>query len=462
MKKKVILINPSRGLTAPFYHPHLGLAHLATMIKQSGDEVLVLDYNGYPKTPHIKEIMKKFRPDVIGITTFTPTYSATEEIVDYLRKKHNKIPIILGGPHVSCNVTDMLNTKGVDYLYIGEGESKIIELIKNAKKNAKPEIITGIMEDVTNLPFPDLKTFYGYEKIESYPLLTSRGCPYNCSFCAVKIVSSLKWRPRTIESCIQEIKIAQSYLPGLKRIVINDDNYSLDLKRGKKILREYIKNKFDYELEVSNVRADKIDAEFLDLLKKVKCELIGIGVESADPQVFKEVDKKEDFSKIEKAAKMIKSKGLRLSACMIIGLPYDNLEKTKKSIKFVKKIKADMVFWNMFTPLKGTNAYNWFEKNGTILHGKEQGFQPSDKSIMSDEPVVETKEFSFEERKKAFLMAKLETGNFSFTDPTPLFRSVRYIIKYNLYLSLLSGLIYGFQTRFRYVMFKLSKKLKKR
>lgn len=449
-RKKVLLINPSRGFRAWGFFPHSGLGYLSAILKKEGHEVLSLDYNGKSGLPQIEEVVDNFKPDVVGISTYTASWTIASDMIDKLLKYD--VPILVGGPHVACYPDELSKDERIDYIIKGEAENIIGGVVASAKKLNEPKFLEADLPDVKLLPYPDFTTFYDYEEITSYPLLTSRGCPFQCSYCAVHLVSSSQWRPRDINKTTNELKEAEKNLPELSRIVINDDNFSLNINRAKKFLRTYIEAGFNkYMLEVSNVRADKIDDEFLALLKEAGCISIAIGVEHADPEVFEHVKKGETLEDIKNAAKMIKKQGIRLGLCFIIGLPFDSLEKTKKSIEFTKDVNADFVFWNMLSLFKGTRAMEWFQENGKVYGITDQGFQAPEDSVMCDNPLIETPDFSIEERKKAYLMATLKTngvkiGVKSFLETVP------YVLKYGLYSEFLCGLVISIKETYRLVI----------
>ncbi len=180
-------------------------------------------------------------------------------------------------------------------------------------------------------------------------------------------VSTKKWRPRLPEECIKELINARKYLKNLDSVIIYDDNPMFRAVHIKKFLNLYLKNKIYLPLTIINTRADSIDKEMVELLKKAKCPSIGIGVESSDPEIFSMINKGESLEDIENAAKIIKRYKIPLSLCFVIGLEGDSYEKIESSIDFAKKIKPDYIYWNMITPFKGTKIREWYDNNGRVF-----------------------------------------------------------------------------------------------
>jgi anaerobic magnesium-protoporphyrin IX monomethyl ester cyclase len=424
--KRILLFNAKREkCDSP--SPHIGLAMLAAVLKNSGHDVVVVDYQFNPNAPSPKAVVEDFKPDVIGLTLYTATMKEAEVILQQI-SEFNK-PVILGGPHATLYYNDLVEL--ANYIVIGEAENIIVDLVENADINSKGQIIRSEPPDPEKLPFPDFTTFLGHDDIFIYPLLTSRGCPYNCSFCAVRLVSTRQWRPRNVQNCIEELIRAKNKFGSMGSVVIYDDNAMFRKDHIKKFLKLYQESNINLPLTIINTRADSLDDEMLSLLKKAKCPSIGIGVESAHPEVFSKVRKGETLDDIEEAAKLIKKHKLPLALCFVIGLEGDSLEKTKFSIDFAKKLKPDHIYWNMITPFEGTKIREWYDNNGKVFDLVNHSSWV-DGDFMCEEPCAETPEFTIEERKKAYIMAILETNDtrLSITDINRLYP---YVKEYGLY-----------------------------
>jgi len=408
--KKVLLVNPKRESVIVLGLPHLGLALLAAVLRNNGHKVLVVDYLLSPNTPPVTHFLSNFSPDIVGISTHTAIVSKVFRLISEVCDYNPIIPIIVGGPHATLYPDDFLRDGRVSYIMRGESEEKIGEIISNAVKEKTPKIIDCQPIDVKKLPFPDFTCFYGFENIRDYPFSTSRGCPYQCSFCAVFSLSSRTYRCREIGACCEEIINARMLLPNLKGVSVIDDNPAALKDRFHIFLLQYIK-KIDLPLGFSYIRADSIDDELLTLIKKAKTKSVCIAVEHAHPEVYKHINKGEELSDIIKAAHLIREHGLGLELCFIIGLPYDTFERTKCSVKLAKRLHAGTIFWNMLVPYKGTAVREWFFKNGKLF-GENDRTSYVDYSCFCDEPAVETKDMTAQDRKKAYFYAMLETNNY--------------------------------------------------
>lgn len=431
--KKVLFIQPWLH-TVTSYTPHVGLGMLASVLRKAGHEVLVLDMV-IDKTP-VAEVMKAFDPDMVGITLYTSIVREAYRIADEVLSI-KKIPLLAGGPHTKFYYNELIRDGKFNYILQGEAEESIVEVVERAQIQ-EPEVITCPLPDVTTLPLPDFTAFHNYKNIEAYPLLTSRGCPFECSFCEVYALTSRKWRYRPTEQCIEEVKIAKKTYPHLWKIDIPDDCPTGSIRHFKEFLIKYLESGINIQLVVSNLRADRIDEEVLGLLKKVGADSVCIAAEHGHPEVFNMINKGETLDEIKASARMIKKAGLRLGMCFIIGLPGDSLERMQYSVNLARELKVDFCYWNMIIPHKGTRVRDWFEKNG-VLYDEIGITSIKGHSFMCDDPVVETKDFTREERKQAFFLAALRTNSYRIK-LTEIPALLRYVHKYGYYKYLAESL----------------------
>lgn len=404
-RKRILFINPKKKNTT-FQLPHNGLATLAAILKKRGHEVLVADYAFMQEEQNtdVSFFIKKFNPDVVGISIYTPNANEGNEIISRIHEIDSNISIMVGGPHATLYSDILQKDKRIDYILIGEAELTITDVVEKAKKEKNPEIVsTTEIVDVNDLPFPDYKTFYRWENMDTYPIMTSRGCPYQCSFCASFGLSQKRWRPRKVEDCIRELETAKETISQRFAVKIMDDAPTIDLKRFCEFLDLFSK-RIKTRISIFNTRADDVDEKLLTLLKKCGWDELAIGVEHVNPEVFKLVNKGETLEEIEKACNLIKKHKMRLMLSFIIGLPGDNLERTKESIRFCRKIKADIYSINFIIPFRHTPVRKWFEENGAKLYNEIGRDSQIPNDFECDEPVVETPDFTIEDRKKAWYM----------------------------------------------------------
>jgi radical SAM superfamily enzyme YgiQ (UPF0313 family) len=386
---KVALVQPNyrRGPSTGGYvfkaNPPLGLCYLGAVLRQNNIPVEIIDANAFNLTPEqVAEKVKDY--DIVGVSLLSPGYSFGVKLASILPQKILKVA---GNAHVTGYWEDTLKD-GFDVVVLGEGEITLLDIAleksleeikgivykKNGKihKNPPRELI-----DPNTLPFParDLLVNNGMddpylsfmtEKTPFAPIFTSRGCPFNCYYCN-KLVFGRTWRPRGAENVFAEIQeLALKYK--VKEIDIADDAFNVNLERAKKICDMIIENKLKFIIRCTNgLRADFIDEEFLEKMKKAGCNYIAFGVESGNQEVLDKIPKCEKLETIEKAFKLTKKAGIKTTAFIIFGLEGDNEKTMQDTINFTKKLKPDYVSVSIMTPYPGTRLYEKVKSSGKFV-----------------------------------------------------------------------------------------------
>jgi len=423
---KILLIDP-KGFSKGF---HPGLAYLSSMLIMNGHDVKVLDFQNKEgdEEKRLKQAFK-WSPDIVGISIFHMTLPESKKIIKYCRD-HDPNPLyVAGGPAPTLKkerfFLDKENKNLFNLITIGESEKTILELADKKNLSSVNGIIYNengkIMSteprkfiwNLDEIPFPNYKIFDSYNgKMKRYNIITSRGCPQNCAFCANKLLNKRVWRAHSPEYVIEEIKhVIDMYKT--RDFAIWDSNFSLDMKRAKKICDLLIEEKLDIRISIPDgLRADRIDRELLEKLKLAGCHSISIGIEDGCPRTFPYINKGETLKQIEDAVKLIKDVGINVRASMIIGAINATFESTMESIRFIKKLGIE-AHWYLAIPFEGTQLYKWVKQHGIKLTDFEN-FTDVDVIRKSFEPLVafETKDFTKEERLKAFFIANTETKNF--------------------------------------------------
>lgn len=401
MPGKILLIDPP-GWTEGI---NLGLAYLNAALKKHSYETAVF----CPSFDHFSDIsfinqVGSFKPDVVGISVKSATLTNAQKIVSSLRKNlPSETKFIAGGPHITLLKDSFEYKEQFDLLVSGEAELSFPDVLDSRHtfpcsgiNVLKSEVIKGL----DSLEFPDFSGFMPQirEKLKTeYPLLTSRGCPYRCTYCTVGLISGKKWRFRSPENVIAELNSARK-LYGTRRFYVFDDNFSLNVKRAKTICEMLISSGLQMEWACPNgLRADRLDRELADLMKKSGCKQVSLGIESADEEVLSRVKKGETLEKVSHAIEILKEQDIHVRGFFIIGLPGDTYDRTLKALPFIERTGLDAVF-NLFVPYPGTEAGEWVQKHGIKLLDFQQGRH----QLGDPRPVFETRDFSAGERLKAY------------------------------------------------------------
>jgi len=406
---KILLINPypaDRPPLSPW--PHLGLSILARRSRELGHDVRIVDYAFNPQAPPLQTWLAEFSPDLCGLTLYTAQMKQAREAIREIRSL-SAAPIALGGPHASLYADDLARENLGDRIFRGECDQKFGEELGRVTRGEPSQIVTADPPDLTRMLPPDFGTAFGAEKMKVYPIQLSRGCPFACSFCSVRYLSTRTVRYRPLAACLDEIAAAAGARRNLREIRIVDDCPTFDLDRFKSFLREYEKRAVGLPLHIDNLRADRIDEEMLDLLKKIGVDHVCIGVETGNPRVFEAIHKGETMDEIVLSARLIKRRGLRLYTCFIIGLPESTPETERDSIRLARSLKPHWIYWNLFQPHQGTDARTWFEENGRV-YDEEGKSSLMDLALTPAEAPCDTPDFPAGERIRMHLTAALATG----------------------------------------------------
>lgn len=444
---KVVLIE-AKGTSK---YPHNGFAYLAGSIINK-HEVKIFDLNILDiNEEELLRRLKVEKPDLIGFSM----KSFNLKNVLLLAKKVKSITgsvLVVGGPHVTLCAKEFFdkdNDDTFDFGFQGEADTSFAKFCDVFGRQEEYSKISGLIykdnektifnnndfiNDLDKINLPDFTCFENnidFEKYGGYPLLTSRGCPYQCIYCSVPKISGSKWRFRSPENVLKELKqVIQKY--HIKSFQIIDDSFTLNISRAKDFCRLLIEQNLNLRWCCPNgLRADCLDEELVKLMKKSGCESVSLGIESGDEKVFNFINKGEKLDNIANAVKILKKHGLSVSGFFIIGLPFESVKSVKRSLKFINKLNLDGVKWNMLVPYPETFLWNWVLKNGRFLENFTDGQHFSkEKGI---QPVFETDDYSARQRVISYKIANLSTGSYYYVFQRPK-NKILFFLKYALYL----------------------------
>ncbi|UCC87645.1 MAG: cobalamin-dependent protein [Anaerolineales bacterium] len=408
---KVMLINPKFRLPIDTRTtPHLGLAYLAAVSERRGDEVFLFDAD--VEDEHVTDAVRRYQPDVVGITANTPQVKQAWRTAQAI-KSIKDVPIVIGGPHPSVIPLESAERPEIDVVARGEGEEIWLAVCEAVEKGlaAKPAFtahdmldpqakhlshILGItfrtndgqmhnhpdhppVADLDSLPWPAYHVFKmdrytnlqpatdAIEGARSFSVLTSRGCPYRCTFCSQSIMPQ-KWRARSAESVLAEWRHLVEEL-GAQEIGVLDDSANIKVDRLMDLADLLIENKLNHVpwIFVNGIRANLASRELLGKLKAAGLKRTAFGVESGDPDILLSIDKKIDHDTIRRAFKNAKEVGLETIGFFIIGLPGETEETMERTIQFAIELDPMIANFSMLTPYPGTAVYEIAKRQGRIL-----------------------------------------------------------------------------------------------
>lgn len=383
---KVLLINPPAN--SPYPVMPLGLAYLAAVLETHNIQIEVIDAwaEGFAIETIGKEVAKR-DPQVVGITMLTAIYEMAMKTVNVVRQ-NSDAQIIVGGPHPSALPEQCLQQNpNIDFCVIGEGERTLVELVGALSKkhsdfsnikglayqNNNKVVNTGYADYIKNLdelPFParhlfplrKYKTHLPYGRKNPYmTLITSRGCPYRCTYCS-KAVFGNKYRAASPYMVVDEIKhIVEEY--GVREIHFYDDDLTINMRRAEAICDEIIRQKIRVDWSCTT-RVDHVDENLIRKMKRAGCWLISYGVESGNADVLKMAKKGCTLEQVREAFKLTKKFKIRTLGFFMFGLPGETDETTRETIDFSLELDPDLASWAVVTLLPGSKLYDTTIKSG--------------------------------------------------------------------------------------------------
>ena len=425
---KILLIQPP---IQDFYQTSIrtqpiGLAYLAASLKNHGHDVEILDcqtekkksipipaelsyvkdfypfddrspfklYTGYyhfgMSYEEIKQRINGSRADVFGISSsFTPYHGEALGIARIIKQWDERKIVVMGGAHVSCDPKGVLQTPFVDYAVLGEGEVRFPQLLEQIKKGkVKNNVdIDGIgyrkdgeiqinplqnfNRDLDSLPHPARELLdldrYPMRKKRSTMIITSRGCPHGCAYCSAHLVMGTSFRTRTPEAILKEMKECQKQY-GIQIFDIEDDNFTFDQERAKRLISLIIENLGGEKIELSamnGVSFASLDEELLKLMKRAGFKTINLSYVSGDPSTRERMGRpktKTEFDKILEEAEQVR---LNVIAYAILGMPGQTIEEMVDTLIYLMGKKV-LIGPSVYYPTPGTPLFERCKKAGIL------------------------------------------------------------------------------------------------
>jgi radical SAM superfamily enzyme YgiQ (UPF0313 family) len=377
-------------------------------------EIKVIDlnveiYKAYlDKTPNLKShvaaicenAVRDFRPDVVGISImFTISSSYLASIVSSVKKLKADALVVVGGNYSTSSYDEILKNDGVDAVCYGEGEIPVAQLLASAdcagEIRTNPSFVTRerlaagarpvnqLVEDLNQLPPVDFDFVeYGYyekpkvrifqkdaSRVESEPvtlvLYTSRGCPFNCCFCACHVMHGKRVRYLSVERVVGDVKLLMRQY-GIQCLFINDDNFLLNKARAKQILRELVALKLT--VNFPSVLMRNIDDEIAGLLAQLGVTTQLVSIESGSEYVLRElIDKPLRKGEMKDAIENLRRHGISCDTNVIIGFPGETDAHRQETLETVDALGFNWVYYFIVLPVPGTRLYRQCEENGYLV-----------------------------------------------------------------------------------------------
>jgi anaerobic magnesium-protoporphyrin IX monomethyl ester cyclase len=376
------------------FTPPIGMLIMSAIMENNGWEVCYFD----ERLGHdVIKLLVDFKPSIVGISAVTPSVLRGRELADEIKKVLPETFIVFGGPHPTSMPEEVAGWDSVDFVVVGEGEHALSDLCQWFLSGKEPSELSKIPnlcykingnvvhneihsfllpQELDLLPMPAFhildieqifrKTRHGlFQKGNRIlPIMGSRGCPNRCTFCCRMMGYKIRYRDTKL--LINEIEtMVKRY--NLDEIYFEDDNFTVNQQRALDILNSLIERDLGVYIKFANgIRADAVNAEILDRMKKAGCYSISFGIESGSPRVLNMMRKNLSLDKARENVKLAKSMGLLVGSNCIIGYPGETVSDIDESLDYFLSLDLDSMAVVNLIPFPGTEVRRICEENGYL------------------------------------------------------------------------------------------------
>lgn len=429
---KVLLVDPPqlflKGSGQTRHVQPLGLAYVAAALRTNHDVAMLLPdtraYSGKDPWGCLQRAILDFNPQVLGFTAVTATYPAAQVLARLAKSALPELVTVLGGTHASADPLGCLGENSAfDYVVTGEGEHTMFDLVNQLERlgdRFDPCMVTGLRwrnqatgaiehsgarppePDLDSIAFPDRENLLWSEPLHPtfyQSVITLRGCPYRCIYCAVPSSEGKRTRFRSATNVVDEIEtlVARHSIPG---IFFHDSVFTLNKRRTAELCNLLIEREINLPF-YCQTRTDRLDDATADLLRDAGCEQVFFGIESGDVESLAKIRKRTALEDVEAAVQRVKSRGIRCTGFFMVGYPWETEALIDKTVAFATSIDLDAISLFSATPLPGTEL--WSMTQATEIP----------ESIDFTTPQVNLTNLSDEAYKRAYARAQFRVNQYN-------------------------------------------------
>ena len=337
--------------------------------------------SNHPAWDNLRRTLDELSPDMVGITTMTLDYPSALRTAEMVKKWNPDCFVVMGGAHASVMPKVMIDWPYTDAVVKGEGEEAFRAIIRrlgagSSKFDDIPGVITKDstqdvfeclpteIEDIDSLPFPDRTALISpgkYSGEDMGLMLTSRGCPFRCSYCSN---FSRRTRFRSIDNVFDEIQLVQK-THGTFQFLFKDDSFTLSRKRVEEFCSSVSRSNVRILWE-SSTRLDLIDDQMVQAMKKAGCNRVSVGVESGDDEILAIMNKRLTREKIRNATSILNRNNLFWTAYFMMGLPTETETQMLNTLEFMRELRPPYAAIGIYKPYPGTKLFAIAEQHGLV------------------------------------------------------------------------------------------------
>lgn len=428
----IFLVNPKPSTFEPAKLLPLGLGYIAGILEQEGYEVKVLDMNVSESSQQaVSEFKSKVKKsDLVGFSALTPAVKYVWKLCELAKKMNPNIITVIGGHHVSALSYESLEQSYVDIVVRGEGEYTMTELCDVLERGRELEKIKGIsykiggkirnnpprplIRKLDDLPLPayhlfpmDKYTsphpFFPVKAERSASIITSRGCPFACTFCSVRSMHGRGIRFVGVEKIIENLNFLNHHYK-IEHVGIEDDCFNANPKRVVQLCESMREEGIDLSWDLPNgIRADLVNERTFQAMRQSGCVEVSFGAESGNQYVLDHIIHKQiTLNQIEHAVRLAKKVGFRTRLFFILGMPSETAEQMENTINFAVKLNPDSVHFSIAGPYPGTELYEQVKDHLLITDWNLYGHFEGKAFFECGQPKKEVVEYFFKRAYRRF------------------------------------------------------------
>jgi len=356
-------------LDADFFQTPYGLLSLGAQALRAGHQVKVLNLSGFAWSK-VEEVIASLDAELFGMSCWTSNRRGVALVAEEIKRRHPAAHVLIGGPHATPLGREMLqHYPAIDTVAVGESEETFMELVARLSEGEDPRGIPGTLyrSEVGVQAAPargsihDLDALASpHEYFDTHIVMTSRGCPWQCTFCGAETTWGRGFRGQSVPYVLDALEKAVSRL-SVKMVQVKDDTFTTNKKRVLELCQGIRERKLSF-LWSCDTRVDVLSDELLREMRLAGCQRLSLGVETGSPSILNKINKRITIQKIEDAAAMAKRVGIQVRFYMMLGNRGETAETFQETLDFLSRVKPHQYIFSCLTIYPGTDDFQQAER----------------------------------------------------------------------------------------------------
>lgn len=333
-------------------------------------------------------VLRQICPEAVGITSMTAEFPSVCTVARIVREEHDAVPIVIGGVHPTLVPEEVIAHDQFDYIVIGEGEETAAELFDVLSTGGNPETVAGItyrhegavvrtddrplIENLDALPLPSYRGLIDRQDhipAELGGVITSRGCPYLCLYCASKALWTRKVRFRSVERVLEEV--SGLYRDGVRLFRLHDDTFTIREDRVRRFcdgMKDFPDARWSCD-----TRVDLLDDDLARRMRAAGCYQVNVGIESGSERIRSMFAKSVDIPRARQLVRTLQRYGIRVATYFMAGFPTETGPELDETLALARELSPDIPLFSVFTPYPGTELWDSLRREGKLPERPDYG-----------------------------------------------------------------------------------------